>query len=41
MEGIWVLAAILVCPIVMGTMMLFMMRGKKSGSAEQSGEDPP
>jgi len=31
MEGLWVLAALLVCPLVMGLMMFFMMRGKHGG----------
>ncbi len=29
MEGLWMLAAVLVCPVVMGLMMLLMMRGRK------------
>ncbi len=37
MEGLWVLAALLVCPLVMGLMMLFMMRGKHGGSDESRG----
>jgi len=34
MEGLWVLAALLVCPLTMGLMMFFMMRGKRGGSDE-------
>ena len=34
MEGLWVLAALLVSPLVMGLMMFFMMRGKHGGSDE-------
>lgn len=37
MEGLWVLAALLVCPLVMGLMMFFMMRGKHGASDESGG----
>ncbi len=30
-EGLWVLAVVLICPLVMGLMMLLMMRGRKKG----------
>lgn len=39
MEGLWVFAALLVCPLMMGLMMFFMMRGKhKEGGADEVGD---
>lgn len=34
-EGIWVLAAVLICPLVMGGMMIWMMR---KGRGERASE---
>ena len=34
MDGLWVLAALVVCPVTMGLMMFFMMRGKHGGNEE-------
>lgn len=39
MEGLWVLAPILICPVVMGLMMLFMMRGRKNEGSERASDD--
>ncbi len=32
MDGLWLFAAVLLCPLTMGLMMLFMMRGKRGGA---------
>ncbi len=42
MEGLWVFAAVLVCPLAMGLMMVFMMRGKHGGggAGDERGEHP-
>ncbi len=34
MEGLWVLGAVLVCPVVMGVMMVLMMRGGRNKPSE-------
>jgi hypothetical protein len=31
MEGLWLLAVVLACPLGMGLMMFFMMRGRHGG----------
>ena len=33
-QGIWVPAEVLICPVVMGLMMLSMMRGRKNENSE-------
>ena len=35
MEQLWLLVAILVCPLVMGGMMIWMMRGQRHGHPER------
>ncbi len=42
MEGLWVFAAVLVCPLAMGLMMFFMMRGRRGdgGAGGERGERP-
>ncbi len=39
MEQLWFLVPLLVCPLVMGGMMMWMMRGMRSGRAERERSD--
>jgi flagellar basal body-associated protein FliL len=41
MEGLWILLVVLICPLVMGAMMFFMMRGKhgRHSSGRADGAD--
>ncbi len=36
MEQLWFLAILLVCPLVMGAMMIWMMRGMRAGHGERA-----
>jgi hypothetical protein len=41
-DGLWILLVALVCPLVMGGMMFFMMRGmrsRRSAGRAEGGED--
>ena len=40
-QGIWVLAEVLICPVVMGLMMLSMMRGRKNEDVGSENELRP
>lgn len=40
MENLIVVLALLVCPMAMGLMMLFMMRGGHRDRRPKEGEDP-
>ncbi len=42
MEQLWFLAAILVCPLVMGVVMVWMMRGMRADGRDRPGgrEEP-
>ena len=41
MEQLWFLAVLLVCPLVMGGMMIWMMRGMRAGHAERGAREEP
>ena len=40
MEQLWFLAVLLVCPLVMGGMMIWMRREMRAGHAERGTEEP-
>ncbi len=39
MKQLWFLAAILICPLVMGAMMIWMMRDMRAGRAERAARE--
>lgn len=41
MNDLVLLIAVLICPITMGTMMFFMMRGQKKDNAADKNTDKP
>jgi hypothetical protein len=38
MEGLWILLAVLICPLVMGGMMYLMMRGGRGRGRADGGD---
>lgn len=41
MDSLWPLLTILVCPLVMGAMMILMMRGSHAAQTKKTQADPP